>query len=342
MRKLRWRVILILVFVNLVSSVLSDLLTTPLVAEFVDTMQSWAVPLIKTALRSGMTLIIFTVFMVLGVREITEPVLRLARAANQIADGDYDVALPESHRRDEIGQLEKSFAVMVEELKSTEYMQKDFVSNVSHEYKTPLAVISGYAKLLQDESLPAEERAKYSGFIADEATRLSHMTSNILLLSKLEHQSVQPVYAAYSLDEQLRQAVLLYVPAYQDKDIALEIDADDITLRGNAELLMHVWTNILDNAVKFTPRAGSVCVQARIMGAQAVVCVADSGPGMDAQTQAHMFDQFYQGDSSRQAVGNGLGLSLARRIVQLHHGQIDVSSAPDMGTSLLVTLPLTR
>lgn len=341
MKKLRHKVILLLVVIYAFSSFLADLLSTPLVPVLFRAEQSWAWAgdLLKTAFRNAFSMAVFTLFIILGVREITEPVLRLSKAANRIARGDFDVEIPETKRQDEIGQLERSFAVMAGELKTTEYLQKDFISNVSHEYKTPLAVIAGYARLLADDGLTGEEREQYSGFIMEETQRLSRMTSNILLLSRLENQSIQPAFSPFSLDEQLRQAALLLLPECQEREIALEMDVPRLFAYGSEELLMHVWTNLLENAIKFTDAGGRIDVRAHEDASDIVVTVQDNGIGMDEPTQARVFDQFYQGDASRKDTGNGLGLSLALRIVQMHKGAIQVRSVPGEGTAFIVSLP---
>lgn len=295
--------------------------------------------LLKSTFQSAITLIVFTIFIILGVREVTAPVLRLSEAANRIADGDFDVDIPDTPRKDEIGQLERSFQVMAKELKSTQYLQKDFISNVSHEYKTPLAVIAGYVKLLCADDLPPEERALYGQFILEETDRLSQMTSNILLLSKLENLGIAPTSSRIALDEQLRQAILLYFPRFQEKNITLDIEVPPLIIEGNEELLMHVWTNLLGNAAKFTEPGGTVWIEAHADALGVSVTVKDNGIGMDDETKARIFDQFYQGDTSRQAAGNGLGLALVSRIVQLHKGSILVESAPGEGASFGVMLP---
>lgn len=328
-----------LIVIAFIANSLSYLLTDPLIEEFFVEQQAWVGELLRSAVQSALMLIFFILFIILGVREVTTPVLRLSRVAERIAQGEYDVEIPQTRRRDEIGTLERSFAAMAKELGSTQYMQKDFVSNVSHEYKTPLAVMSGYTRLLAKDDLPPEERAQYCGFIQEEITRLSHMTTNILLLSKLEHQGIMPRMEAFSLDEQLRQAALLFLGGAQAKEIDLEVNLCPVVIRGNEELMMHVWTNLLENAVKFTDAGGTVAVRAEAVDGTATVSVSDTGMGMDEETAARIFDQFYQGDTSRQGAGSGLGLSLAYRVAQLHGGTIQVDSEPGQGATFRVTLP---
>lgn len=339
MKKMRNKIIFMLIVIAIVSNTLAHWLSNPLIEEFFADQQTWVGDLLRSSVQYSLMLAIFTLFVIIGVREVTTPVMRLSATAKRIADGDYSVEIPPTRRKDELGVLEESFAVMVKELRSTEYMQKDFVSNVSHEYKTPLAVIAGYAGLLAKGGLSDQARRQYCDLIIDETTRLSRMTSNVLLLSKLEHLGIQPRMEAFSLDEQLRQAALLFIGRMQEKEIALSIDIPDITIHGNAELLMHVWTNLLENAVKFTPHGGCIRVEAHESGGSVAVSIADSGVGMDEETMARMFDQFYQGDPSRQDVGNGLGLTLARRIIELHHGRLSVASTPQEGSTFSALLP---
>lgn len=338
MKKLRYRIIFFLILIYAFSSSIAGILTTPLIPYlFLDT-QSWMGDILKTSFQNTIALVIFTLFIVLGAREITAPVVRLSEAANRIAGGDFDVKLPETKRRDEIGQPERSFQVMAKELLSTGYLQKDFITNVSHEYKTPLAVIAGYVKLMCEDGLSHDERTMYGDFILDETNRLSEMTSNILLLSKLENQSIQPVFTNIALDEQLRQAILLYYPKFQEKNISLEIDVPSLSVYGSEELLPHVWTNLLENAAKFTGEGGVVSIQAAEEGGMVRVSISDNGIGMDEETVEHIFDQFYQGDTSRQGAGSGLGLSLVRRITDLHSGNLVVASKTKIGTVFTVSL----
>lgn len=339
MKKIRHKLVLMLVVIMIVSSALANMMAWPLVSEFFADMETWVGELLCKSFENALTLLIFTLFVLIGVREITTPLMKLSAATQRIAEGDFDVVFEPTKRKDEIGELERNFAVMAGELRSTEYMQKDFVTNVSHEFKTPLAVISGYAKLLADATLPAEERGKYSSFIVEEAAHLNHMTRNILLLSKLENTRIKPPMTVFALDEQLRQTALCYVHPCKEKNISLQVDVPEIRIRGNEELLMHVFANLLDNAVKFTPHDGRIRLYADKADGNVVVSVADNGIGMDAETRKHIFDQFYQGDTSRQGMGNGLGLPLVKRIVKLHRGSVDVASSPGKGSTFSVKLP---
>lgn len=331
-----------IVIIALVSNTLAFWLATPLIDEYLKGEQKWVADLVWRSVQNALMLVIFVLFIIVGVREVSLPVMRLSAMAKRIAEGDFSVQIPHSNRRDEIGVLQRSFAAMGKGLRSTEHIQKEFISNVSHEYRTPLAVMAGYTRQLADDVLTPEDRRRYSDFVLEEISRLSRMTSNILLLSKLEHQGIMPHMEAFSLDEQVRQAALLYVDKAREKEIALEIDMPPMRIHGHEDLVAHVWTNLLENAIKFTGEGGAVSVRAKETGSHTAISVQDSGMGMDAETKRRVFEKFYQGDSSRQDAGSGLGLALVKRIVELHRGSLRVDSVPMAGSTFTVTLPQRR
>lgn len=339
MKKLRTRMILTLMAVNTVSSGLSEILSWVLIPVLFGERSTQINQLFKASIQGLITLCIFVWLVIIGINELTQPLVEIAAAAGRVAAGDYTVQIPQTARRDEIGNLQRSFAAMLEELKSTEYMQKDFASNVSHEFKTPLAVISGYARLITREELTREERMQCGQAIAEEADRLGKLASNILLLSKISHQGILPPFAPYALDEQLRQSVLMLEAMWREKGLDVEVDVPQLTVVANEELLSHVWRNLIENAVKYSRQDGKIWVKARREAGRVMVTVGDDGIGMDEETKARVFEQFFQGDTSRVGHGNGLGLALAWQVVQLHGGSIDVWSAPGAGSVFTVTLP---
>lgn len=339
MKKLQYRVILVLLVINLFSLLLAGVLTAVLTPVFFDEDRAWASVLLISIFQHGFALIMFTSFVIMGTREITIPVMRLAKAAGQIANGEFQVEIPEIRRKDEFGQLGRSFIRMASELQSTDYARRDYVSNVSHEYRTPLAVIDGYAALLDTPDLTGEERGQYCRLIREETQRLSQMTHNILLLSKLENQGIPPPFSMFALDEQLRQAALLHFAKCQEKSLQLDIETPTMYAYGNESLLMHVWINLLGNAVKFTAQGGSISICASRAASAIVVTVKDTGIGMDEATRTRLFDRFYQGETKHKDCGSGLGLPLAHRIVQIHRGKIRVESISGEGTTIGVHLP---
>lgn len=270
--------------------------------------------------------------------KLVHPILALTEATQRVARGDFEVYLDEE-RNDEIGRLTRNFNHMVQELKTIEYLRRDFISNVSHEMKTPLASIRGYATLLQDDRLDPADRRDYAAVIAQEATRLANMSSTMLLLSRLERQSGQEAPTRFSLDEQIRMAILILEPQWSAKYIELSIDLSPVELTGSEDLLQQVWLNVLGNAIKFSPEAGQIDVQLQRTGQSAAVRIRDYGIGIATEDIDRVFEKFFQVDRTRSGEGSGLGLSLVRRIVTLFDGTIDVESTPGEGTAFTVTIP---
>lgn len=284
------------------------------------------------------SILIGTVLTTLTGRRSLRPFQPLIRATEEVAKGNFDVRV-ESSGLTELGQLAESFNHMAKELGSIETLRSDFVSNVSHEFKTPVASIKGFAKLLTKESLSSESRKEYLDIIIREADRLAKLSSNVLLLSKLEKQEDAGEVSYFSLDEQLRRVILTLEPAFQKKDISLDIDLAPAGYLGSEGLLHHVWMNLLDNAVKFTPQGGRVGVRLTREKGTVVVRVSDTGCGMDRETADSIFVKFYQGDKSHSTEGNGLGMSLAKQVLDLSGGEISVESTAGEGTTFTVRLP---
>lgn len=264
----------------------------------------------------------------------------MSEATKEVAKGNFDVELDEDSPIEELRDMAHSFNRMTKELAGTELLRSDFVENVSHEFKTPLSAIEGYATLLQKPGLSEEKRAEYTGKILYNTRRLSTLTSNILLLSRLENQELDIPRETFCLDEQLREVILSQEEGWAGKDLELEVDLDSADYRGNRDLLAQVWQNLLGNAVKFVPERGLVRVLLRREENRLRVSVVDTGPGMSGEVQRRVFEKFYQGDPSRASQGNGLGLALAKRVVDLHGGEIVVSSKEGKGTTFTVYLPL--
>ncbi len=270
------------------------------------------------------------------------PIIALSAATRQVAQGDFDIQIKDSNRKDEIGVLERNFNLMVKELKSNEFMKKDFIANVSHEFKTPLAIIQGYGKLLNADDLPEQERREYANTIQQESRRLLALTTNILRLSKLDNQAFHAAATRFSLDEQLRQAVLLLAPKWNEKNIGMNVELEPCEWMGDEELLWEVWINLIDNAIKFSNESGAIFIALRQTEEGVQVLIRDGGAGMDEETKSHIFDPFFQGDTSLSQEGSGLGLPIAKRVAMLHGGFIEVESAPGKGTQFAVTLPVAQ
>ena len=277
--------------------------------------------------------------MLIGKRPI-KAISSMSEASRRIAKGDFDVQVNEDIRIDEIRILAENFNLMARELSKTEMLRTDFIENVSHEFKTPLSSIEGYATLLQSRNLSDEKKAEYVKKILINTRRLGDLTGNILLLSRIDNKEGEIERESYSLDEQMRETVLAFQDVWGEKNIELDIELEPLEYRGNKELLYHVWQNIFGNAVKFTAKNGEISITLKQVENNAVITVKDDGIGMSEDTVRRVFEKFYQGDKSRSGAGNGLGLPLAKRIVDLHGGSISVTSREGEGSCFTVKLPL--
>ena len=307
--------------------------------------------IVSTVLRSlvGNLLVILLGFVAVYSlsRRLALPLVHLTRATRQVAKGNFDiqVRLPQSHLGSgirEIAQLADDFNRMARELKGVEYLRRDFTSNLSHELKSPVASIRGYARLLQMEGLSPQQRQEYVSAIAAESQRLGSLSDNLLRLTRLEGQAPVLALEKFSLDEQLRRCVTSLYPQIQKKKQRIEADLPRVMIVGDRELLNQVWQNLLDNAIKFSPPGARLGLSlSKAKGGQVQVRVCDDGPGMDQATCQKIFEKFFQGDPSRHMGGNGLGLPLVKRILDLCGGGIQVDSQPGQGSCFTVTLPLT-
>lgn len=273
-------------------------------------------------------------------RLIIRPIQNISNAFDQLSRGNFDVKVPENERVEEIREMAQHFNSMTYDLSHIETLRNDFVANVSHEFKTPIASIEGYAALLQDKSLTPEKQSRYVEKILDNSQKLSSLCSSILMLSKLENQEILPDKKEYRIDEQIRKAVLGLESRWSAKNIEFDIDLPKQTYFGSQQLIGQVWSNIIDNAVKHSPEGGVIEIRMENNGNTLTVTITDHGEGMTEEIQKHIFEKFYQGDASRKAEGNGLGLALVKRIVDLCGGRIEVKSSPGEGASFTVSLPL--
>ena len=267
-----------------------------------------------------------------------KPIVQLNNATQEVARGNFDVVVV-NDSQDEIGQLTESFNKMAKELKSIEYLRKDFVSNVSHEFKTPISSILGFAKLLENRNLTDEEKKEYLDIIVEESKRLSNLSTNILNLSKLESQEIVFNKSEYDLDEQMRNVILLLEPKWYEKNISFDIEMEKISLHANEDLMQQVWINLLNNAITYSHPKGVIHIKVYNEEEQAVIVIRDEGIGMDEYTKERMFEKFFKGNSSLSKEGTGLGLALVKRIIDLHHGTIEVESRPGEGTRIKLAIP---
>ena len=269
-----------------------------------------------------------------------KPIHRVNSAMKKVSQGDFSVRVDDRACEGEIRELVQSYNHMAEELSGIEMFRTDFINNFSHEFKTPIVSIRGFAKQLEREDLTDEQRREYTRIIVTESERLANMSANVLLLTKLENQQIVTDKARYRLDEQIRNCILLMEKQWEEKEIELQLELDPLEYDGNEEMMNHIWVNLINNAIKFSPRGGALEVSCMQVQSFIVVQVRDHGEGMDADTQARVFEKFYQGDTAHATEGNGLGLSLVKRIVDLCEGKIAVDSAPGEGTTFSVYLPV--
>lgn len=273
--------------------------------------------------------------------KIFVPMIKLNESMKRVADGDFSVRMNETGMFREVREMIQNFNIMAKQLSSNKIIHTDFTRNVSHEMKTPLSTIEGYATLLQDPNITYEKRAEYAEKIIQNTKRLSTLTGNILALSRLENNSVAIQKKKFSLDEQLRQVVIMYEEVWTEKNIDIDIDDEGkhVAVYGSEDMLFQAWQNLVGNALKFTDNGGVVRIILRETPDSITVSVKDNGIGISEEDQKRIFEKFYQADASHASNGNGLGLAITRQIIEHHSGSIKVVSEPNKGSEFIVILP---
>lgn len=266
------------------------------------------------------------------------PIFRLNRAMQRVAEGDFTIHLETRSQIRDIRDSYSNFNAMVRELASTEMLQSDFISNVSHEFKTPINAIEGYAMLLQDDAGISAEQEECIDKILFNTKRLSSLVGNILLMSKVENQRISIQKNTFRLDEQIRQSIVMLEPQWSAKKIAFDIEMEEIDYVGYENLLSHVWNNLIGNAIKFDPEQGFISIRLTNTGDRIAFTIRDNGPGVREDQYLRIFEKFYQADSSHKDEGNGLGLALAKQIVEASGGEIQVRNADEGGCIFTVLL----
>lgn len=285
----------------------------------------------------------FTIFVALIINSLTiktviKPIKAVSDAMQQVTRGNFDIQL-EVVGNDEISVLQRNFNTMTDGLKQNEEMSKNFASIVSHEYKTPIAAITGYAQLLYNGGLEEEEEKQYIKTILEQSKRLSNLSVNMLQLARLDSNTVGMSKEMFSLDEQIRNVIVNMENLWEQKNIEMDINLDKAQVYCNSQMLYHVWENLLSNAIKFTPENGKITVTCQVSDNYAVVKVADTGCGISPENIPHIFERFYKSDSEVNADGNGLGLAITQKIIQLSGGKVSVESEAGKGSLFTVTLP---
>ena len=270
------------------------------------------------------------------------PAEKLHRAVNEVTEGNYNVSVSDRFHKGEYGDLIRAFNRMAEQLSGVELFRTDFINHFSHEFKTPIVSIMGFARRLRQDNLSEQQRQEYLTIIVEECERLTKLSSDILLLSKLDHEQILTSLSDFDIDEQLRRALVLAEPAWSKKNIALDIDLEPSPYTSNPDLTVHIWQNLLSNAVKFSHEGGTIHVRCYNTDDDVVVEIEDHGIGMNDDTLHHIYEKFYQGDPSHKSEGNGLGLALVYRIVEILNGKIEVESVQGSGSLFRVLLPQTH
>ena len=286
--------------------------------------------------------IIGLVLVIVVFKHIVGPIRKMTIATKKVAKGDFSVQIDNGrkYRKDEIGLLTDNFNMMVRELESNEYLSKEFMSNVSHEFKTPIASIQGFAKLLKDDKLSEEEKQEYIDIIIEESERLANLSSNIQHLSKLENKKELIKKEKVAIDEQIRKCIVILNNKLEEKNIEIGMDEDkDVFVDVNEDMLQQVWINLINNAIKYTQNGGRIDIIIDEFKDKVIVEVKDNGIGIKEENLEKIFDKFYQEDASHNSEGNGLGLAIVSKIIELHKGSIEVKSKVREGTSFIVTLP---
>ena len=302
--------------------------------------------IIRTLFMALVSVILGGVLSIATCNFFIKKIRRLSQGMKEISKGNFKARLNENDKdgvKTEFGEIERTFNQMASDLDGIEMFRNDFINNFSHEFKTPIVSIRGFAKQLRNENLPEETKKEYVDIIVSESTRLANMSSNILLLTKLENQQIVSEKTMFSLDEQIRSSILLLDKEWGDKNIEFNLDnISDIKYNFNEEMLSHVWINLISNAIKFSKEGGTITISLLEDNDFVKFKIRDDGIGMSDDVKVRIFEKFYQGDKSHNSGGNGIGLNIASRIVALAGGSIEVESEINHGSEFTVILPKTN
>lgn len=331
----------LIIFWILISTVIIIIITFLILRYFgIMDLNSFREPWIPISIMALACVVLGTIIAAVFSRVPLKPLRQICNAADQLAEGDFNARI-ELKGPVELQRLNTSFNHMAKELGSLELLRTDFVDNFSHEFKTPIVSIRGFAKMLKYEDLTKEEQEEYLDIIIGESERLTELATNVLNLSRIENQQIIGDKLTYNVSEQIRRVIALLEKKWILKGIEFSMECDEVYYHGNEELLKQVWINLIDNGIKFSPPGGQMNIAIREERLQMVVSITDQGCGMSDKMAVHVFDKFYQGDTSHSTKGNGLGLAIAKKIVQLHEGRIRIADTGEQGTTFEVWLPRT-
>lgn len=289
----------------------------------------------------GFLIIVLVPYNIVSYRRRAKEVITLSDAIRNVAGGDYTSKIS-TEKKAQITPIYEDFNKMCDELQSVQMLRYDFINSYSHEFKTPIASIKGFAELLLEKDMSREEQQMYLQIIVDESERLSSLSRNTILLSKLSSQSIVSGQEEYELGEQLRQSSIILSGKWLNKNIEFDCQLEEVHYIGNKEMMYHLWLNILDNAVKYTPEGGKITVSLIRENNEAVVRIEDTGEGISEEVRKHLFEPYFQGDSSHSKHGLGLGLAIVKRIVELCSGSIEIESKLGAGSVFTVRLPIEK
>ena len=274
---------------------------------------------------------------------IVKPLTRLTNAIKELSNGNYNVRV-DNVGQDEISKLNQGFNQMARQLAKQDETRQKFISDISHEFQTPLTSIQGFANILKEEDLPKEQRVKYANIILYNSKRLSSLAKNMLQLTLLDREEIELELTNYSLVEQMNRVISTQENQAKEKNIEIvfEMPKKEIFIEGDEQRLEQVWTNIISNAIKYTNEGGLITITIKKSSKDIEVSIEDTGIGMSKEVVSHIFERFYREDKARNVEGNGLGLAIVKSIVDLHHGKIDILSQVDVGTNFIVRLPIEK
>ena len=333
-----------IVFLALTVAVVASAVVTFLVvrSDIIPTTKEM-VPIIWTtcAIMAAIAMVFGAMLALLSIKLPFRPILELMAGMDRLADGDFHTRVKArflQQKHPGLLALTQSFNKMAQQLENTEMLRSDFINNFSHEFKTPIVSIAGFAKLLRRDDLPEAEREEYLAIIEEESLRLSYMATNVLNLTKIENQSILSDTAEYNVSEQLRASVLLLEEEWTRKELELEMDFDEYQIVANEELMKQVFINLFDNAMKYAPDGGIVRVEVTQDARNTRIAIANNGEPIPVELSEKIFRKFYQADESHAAMGNGIGLAIVRRVMDLHGGKVEVDSNDDW-TTFTVMIP---
>lgn len=302
---------------------------------------------ILTIIRRSVLLLFFNTIVIsvaivrITTKKMLHPIKSLTSATKKVASGDFSIRL-ETHRQDEVGELTNNFNDMVKDLGSIESLQKEFVDNVSHEIKTPITSIQGFAQLLRDDNISKEEKNEYIDIIEEESNRLLNLSTSMLKLSKLQNQNKITNIEQIDISEQIRKALSILEAKWKEKEIVFNISMEKRYFYGDEDLMFQVWVNLLENAIKFSKQNGKIDINLKEKDNWIEIKIKDYGIGMDEDEKKKVFTRFYQIDKSHSAKGSGLGLAIVKRIIELSKGTLEIKSKKDVGTTIIIKLPIEK